>query len=116
MNEHKSGINPGFLAKHTLRLTGLNQSNAALISDALEEMPCMDSIKLSIPKQTVKLAYDASRHDIDEMIAIINQYGVSLNTGWWSRTKLSWQRQIDQNIQDNSKHEAHCCNKLPPRK
>ncbi|MDF0534671.1 hypothetical protein PY479_10350 [Shewanella sp. A32] len=116
MNEHHSNVNPGFLTTHTLQLSGLNQQNTILIVRELEELPYMDSVTLNEAKQTIKLAYDASHHDIDEMIAIIKKYGAALFNSWWSRTKLGWQRQIDQNIKDNANLEAHCCNKMPPRK
>jgi len=113
MSEHREGINPGFLAKHELSLCGLNEDNAKLIITELDSLPCMDRVELNHSKQTLKLAYDASHHSIDEMIAVVEKHGASIKDSWWSRTKLGWQRQTDENIKDNATHEPHCCNKMP---
>lgn len=113
MSEHRPGINPGYLAKHSLNVSGLNDSNASAIVAELDALPCMDAVELYKEKRLLKIAYDASHNSIDEMIKIIQKYGVAVEDSWWSRTKLGWQRQIDQNIQDNAKHKPHCCNKAP---
>ena len=114
MSEHRPGVNPGFLTKHTLSLLGVNESNAKAITGELDGLPCVDRVWLNRTKGTLKIAYDGSHLNIDEMIAIVEKHGAAIKENWWSRTKLSWQRQTDQNIKDNAKHEAHCCNKVPP--
>ena len=114
MAEHRLGINPGFLTKHSLSLRGVNESNAKAITEELDGLPCVDRVWLSTTKGTLKIAYDASHHNIDEMIAIVEKHGAAIKNNWWSRTKLGWQRQTDENIKDNARHEAHCCNKMPP--
>ena len=114
MSEHRSGINPGFLAKHSLSLRGVNESNAQIIAEELDELPSVDGVWLNERKQTLKIAYEASHHNIDEMIAIVEKHGAAIKDNWWSRTRVGWQRQIDENIKDNARHEAHCCNKIPP--
>ena len=113
MNKHRTGVNPGFLAKHKLTLTGLNASNAKAIFSEIDNLPVVDRVWMNEGKQTIKIAYDASYHDIDEMIGIIQKHDVEISDSWWMRTKLGWQRQTDQNIKDNSIHEANCCNKMP---
>ena len=113
MSRHREGINPGFLTKHRLVLRDLNNTNASQIITDLDQLPCMDGIWLNVKKQALKLAYDASHHNIDDMIGIIEQHGATVKKTWWSRVKLSWQRQIDQNIKDNAKHQPHCCSKSP---
>ena len=88
----------------------MNESNAQIIAEELDELPCVDGVWLNERKQTLKIAYDASHHNIDEMIAIVEKHGAAIK----SRTRVGWQRQIDENIKDNARHEAHCCNKIPP--
>ncbi|MDF1644977.1 MAG: hypothetical protein P1U80_12430 [Pseudomonadales bacterium] len=114
MTEHRLGINPGFMAKHTLTLSGLNQSNKQSIVSEIDQLPCVDDVSLNEDKQTLRVAYDASHHNIDEMIAIVEKHGGVIKDSWWSRTKLGWQRQTDDNIKENAKHEAACCSKMPP--
>lgn len=113
MSEHRLGINPGFLTTHALGLCGLNEVNTQSITEELNNLPCVDAVFLNQKMQIIKIAYDASHHNIDEILAIIESGGAMLKDSWWSRTKMSWQRQTDENIRDNAKHVAHCCNKMP---
>lgn len=113
MNKHRIGVNPGFLAKHKLALRGLNPANAKAIFSEIDQLPAVDSVSIDEEKQTIKIAYDASHHNIDEIIGIIKEQDVEISDGWWARTRLGWQRQTDQNIKDNSTHVASCCNKVP---
>jgi cation transport ATPase len=93
----------------------VNESNAHAITVELDGLPCVDGVSLNRTKETLKIAYDASHHNIDEMIAIVEKHGAAIKDSWFSRTRLGWQRQTDGNIKDNARHEAHCCNKMPPR-
>lgn len=113
MTKHRIGVNPGFVTKHTLALDGLNDVNVKAIFSEIDNLPAVDGVWVNEEKQTVKIAYDASRHDIDEMIGIIQKHDAEISDSWWTKTKLGWQRQTDQNIRDNSTHVASCCNKAP---
>jgi hypothetical protein len=64
MSEHRTGINPGFLIKHTISLSGLNESNVAVITTELDHLPYVDSVCIGRDKQTIKIAYDASHHGV----------------------------------------------------
>ena len=113
MSEHRVGVNPGFLAKHTLNLAGLSTAEGRLLVEELDELPGVDGVWLNEEKGRLKIAYDASKHNIDEVIACINRHGASLKAGWWDRLKLDWQRQTDQNLKDNANYKPHCCSKDP---
>ncbi len=113
MSQHQEGINPGFETSHTLSLDGLNAQNATQIAEGLEALPWVDHVQLKVGKQSLKISYEASHHNIDEVIAVIEQHGAAIKDSWWSRTRLGWQRQTDENIKDNARHEPHCCNKIP---
>ena len=114
MAAHRPGVNPGFLTKHTLRLEHVNQANGSCLVNELDALSGVDGVWLNERKKTLKIAYDASRHNVDEVIGILRKHGATVSDSWWSRVKLGWQRQTDQNIRDNAAHVAHCCNK-PPR-
>lgn len=113
MKKHRKGVNPGFLAKHKLALSGLNSSNVKSISAEIDKLWAVDGVLIDEEKQTIKVAYDASHHDIDEMIDIIRKHDAEIDSSRWTRYKLGWQRQTDRNIKDNSTHVASCCNKAP---
>lgn len=114
MTEHRLGINPGFLTKHTLSLSDTANSDFNAIMAEIDELPCVDMVRFDKRKRHLKIAYDASNHNIDEMIAIVERHGVAIKDSWWSRIKLGWQRQSDENIKENAHHEAACCSKMPP--
>ena len=73
----------------------------------------VDGVWLDLEKYTIKVAYDGSLHDIDAMLEILQRHGAQVSPGWWNQFKLRRARETDQNIKDNAKHEAHCCNKTP---
>ncbi len=113
MTEHREGVDPGFLITHKLALTSLTASNTNRLYRELEELPGVDAVSVDESGQSLKIAYDASHQDIDHIIQVIEQQGAKVRSGWWSRIKLSWQRQTDRNIKDNFTHEAQCCSKVP---
>jgi hypothetical protein len=113
MTKHRLGINPGFLTKHKLGLVGLEQTNSSEMITEIDSLPWVDDVRLNTNKQTLNIAYEASLHNIDELLVIVEKHGASIKDSWWSQTKLGWQRQTDENIKNNAKHEPHCCNKAP---
>lgn len=114
MSKHRAGVHEGFLAKHKLKLMNLNSVNAKKILEEIDEMTGVDGVWADLGRSVIKIAYDASHHDIDEMIGVIRKHEADVSEDWWNQWKLRWDRQIDQNIQDNANHHPHCCNKLPP--
>ncbi len=113
MAGHKASIHPGFITKYTLKLTELNSSNFEGVVAEFDELPGIDRVRVNGKRNAINIAYDASQHNIDEMIRIVEKHGFSIKDSWWVRVRLNWQRILDQNIKDNSNHEAHCCNKSP---
>jgi len=113
MTEHRQGVDPGFLIKHRLNLAGTGLADIGALVAEIDELPCVDQVQFDKGKQQLKIAYDASHHNIDEMIGIVEKYGGVLKDSWWNRARLNWQRQTDENIRNNATHEAHCCSKPP---
>ena len=113
MARHRAGIDPGFLTSNTLDLCGATPDMLTSIGTELEQLPYVDHVSTDGKRQKLKIAYEASRHSIDEIIEIVTKHGASTSNSWWSRTKLDWARQIDRNIRENAEHEPHCCNKIP---
>lgn len=113
MSTHRAGVNAGYLIKHKLKLTGLTDDNAKLICDEINQIIGVDSVSIDRDKHTIKLAYDASIHDIDEMRSIIQKHKADLSPDFWNQLKLNWDRGTDNNIKENAAHEPFCCNKIP---
>lgn len=116
MSKHRPGINEGFLTKHKLKLVSLSAGNAEAIRSEIDAMFGVDGVWVDLDTGTIKVAYDGSLHDVDEMLDIVRKHGADVSPDWWNQFKLRRDREIDQNIKDNAKHEPHCCNKMPPRR
>ena len=113
MSRHKATIDPGFLIKHRIRCCGLDDAAASQLKAALEDLLWVDQVNVKAAGQTLIVAYDASNHSIDDVIAIVEQHGGSVSDHWWSQLRLQWQRQTDLNIHNNARHVPHCCSKSP---
>jgi len=113
MSEHRPGVREGFLTKHKLKLIDLTAENAEKIRSEIDAMISVDGVWIDLEKSIIKIAYDASRHGIDEMLEVIQKHGADVSPDWWNQWKLSWDRDTDQNIKDNANHEPHCCSKMP---
>lgn len=116
MSKHRPGIHEGFLIKHKLKLEGLVVENVEAIQSEIDALIGVDGVWLDLEKHTIKIAYDGSVRDIDEMLEILLRHGAQVSPDWWNQFKLRRDREADQNIKDNAKHEPHCCNKIPPRR
>ena len=115
MKQYSKAFTPGFLTKHSLRLTGFEGVDAQVIESDLGEIAGIESVSLRVQASSLTVRYDASQVNIDDVILTLNNYGVVPFDSWWRRLKISWQRQMDRNVADSAKHEAHCCNKAPRR-
>lgn len=115
MNQHSKAITPGFLTKYSLPLVGLDEEQVEIIERDINELTGVDRVSVHTQGSTLIVRYDASLISIDDVILTLNDYGLLLDDNWWGRIKLRWQRQIDSNIADSAKHEAHCCNQVPKR-
>jgi hypothetical protein len=113
MSEHKPGVKEGFLVKHKLKLKHLTEDSSEKIQSEIDGMISVDGVWTDLKKQTIKLAYDASHHNIGEMINIIEKHGAEISKDWWTRLKLGWAEDTDNNVKENANHEPHCCSKMP---
>lgn len=116
MTVSNSGINKAFVVSRKVKLTGLTSSNAAKIESEFNETIGVDSFCLRIESMYMKVSYDASLTDMDSLLKTLGIYNVFPYSGWWTRYKLKWDRQVDLNIKNNVKHQPHCCNKPPQGK
>lgn len=115
MSKPRLEIREEFLIKHTLKLTHLTAENAELIRSEIDVMISIDGVWIDLDKSTIKIAYDASQQNIDEMLEVIQKYGANISSDCWNQWKLNWDRYIDENIKNNAASNPHCCNKSPVR-
>jgi hypothetical protein len=113
MSKHRPGVREGFLVTHKLKLDNLSAENAEQIRADIDAMISIDGVWIDLDQSTIKIAYDASHHDIDEMRDIIRRHGAEISPDWWNQWKLSWDRQTDSNVRHNAELEPSCCSKIP---
>ena len=116
MDRHRIGVNEAFLVKHRLKLTGLSQQNVEQARYKIENTRGIDSIELRVDISMMSVSYDASITSISSIFDLLQSESIEPAPDWWNQLKLSWDKQIDQNVRDNAKHVPHCCNKPPQRK
>ncbi|NRP27328.1 hypothetical protein XMD420_000931 [Marinobacterium sp. xm-d-420] len=113
MDTHKAGINEAFLVKRKLKLTGMTQQSVELAKQEVESIRGLDMVDLSVKSGRLLVSYDASITSISAILNILQSHDIKPASDWWNRLKLSWDKQIDQNIRDNARHVPHCCSKPP---
>ncbi|CAI8225912.1 MAG: Uncharacterised protein [Marinobacterium sp. xm-d-530] len=114
MDTHKVGINEAFLVKRKLKLTGMTQQSVELAKREVESIRGVDMVDLGVKNGSLSVSYDASIASISAILDILESHDIKPESDWWNRLKLSWDKQIDQNVRDNAKHVPHCCSKPPP--
>ncbi len=113
MKTHNPEINPGYLVRHSLRMRRCDPQEAQMARTELEQLPGMDQVIFDPSTRTLRIAYDGSRHKIDELLEIAGQHGLRPRKGLWTRVRLGMARNVDQNVWDNAGYHPTCCNKPP---
>ncbi len=116
MSDPKPGVHAGFLVKRKLKLAGLKAEQLAELEGQLDNIIGVDQVQLQTTPMQMRVAYDASQTDMNTLLHVLAEAGVEPDSGWWTQFKLNWDRQIDENIKANAKHQPHCCSKPPPGK
>lgn len=104
-------LNAEFILKRRLKLVQAVPNNAAL-QLKLEALEGMAAVTWQ-GECKLELRYDASQLQLDQIIAVLTQSGVTLQQGRLARMRLNWYRMTDRNTWDSSRHVPHCCNKSP---
>ena len=51
---------------------------------------------------------------IDGIEEVIRKHGADVHDDWWTHTKESYYKFVDQNVKDNAAHKPWSCHKVPP--
>ena len=97
-----------------LKLTGMTLQSVELAKLEVGSIRGVDMEDLSVKSGRLSVSYDASVTSISAILEILESHDIKPACDWWSRVKLSWDKQIDQNVRDNAKHVPHWCSKPPP--
>lgn len=110
-NPTETQLNTEFILKRRLKLQKPAPDQQALKAE-LEALTGMAAVQWQNERQ-LQLRYDASQLQVDQVIELFGQSGLSLQQGRLARLRLNWYRMTDRNTWDSSRHVPHCCNKSP---
>ena len=109
MTEHRLGVSENYLVKRKLVLEADAVNVIELAIAAIDGLYGLDRVDFDVQKGVLKMAYDASRLDIEQIESILNTHQIPLKKGWWQKRRLKQYRFVDQNIKENRNREPWCC-------
>ncbi|AJQ97454.1 hypothetical protein [Gynuella sunshinyii] len=109
MTEHRLGVSENYLVKRKLVLDAHTNQDVQPAIAEIDKLYGLDKVDYDTEKCVLKLAYDGTRLDIEQIEAILEVHQITLKKGWWQKRRLKQYRFVDQNIRDNQKREPWCC-------
>ena len=82
MITHREGVNPGFLTRFSFSLQRVDQAMAQKAADEIDRLPGIDRAWLEANKARLKVAYDGSVQNVDQILAVVEKHGVGIKTNW----------------------------------
>jgi len=116
INKHRLGVSEINLVTRNLKIKISPSSNIKDAWHEINEIYGLDEISFDESSGVLKLAYDASRVNLDEIEAVLLKYSVDISHDWWTTFKEDYYKFVDQNIKDNAKHDPWSCHQKSPRK
>jgi len=100
--------------ERTIRVTGMTCGGCEqTIQKGLKALPGIHQVRADHHGGRVKVTYDLSFTQLQEVEHKLTQLGYSPNDGFGARIKRNWVRYTEQNKKDNLAHQGHCCSKPP---
>ncbi len=90
------------------------ENSDALVSE-IDKVFGIDEVSYNIKNGEIHLAYDATHIDLDGIEEVIRKHGADLHDDWWTHTKESYYKFVDQNVKDNAKHKPWSCHQVPTK-
>ncbi|WP_299975578.1 cation transporter [uncultured Pseudoteredinibacter sp.] len=114
--QHKPGVNENSLMVRNLKLEGDVRDNQQMIVEEIEQLLGVDAVAIDASENLLKVAYDATKRQLDEIEEIVRKYECDIADDWWTHIKEGYYKFVDQNVKDNANHEAWSCHKRPSGK
>ncbi|QUM75686.1 cation transporter [Moritella sp. 24] len=111
--QHRPDVNEANLVTRNLRLSNVVNRNELI--NEIDQLTGIDDVSYKDEENKIYLAYDASNLCLDDIEDIIRKHGTDIHDDWWTHTKQSFYKFVDQNVKDNAEHTAICCHKPPLR-
>ncbi len=82
--------------------------------EKIDQLFGIDEVSYNIKEGEIHLAYDAANINLDGIEEVIRKHGADVHDDWWTHTKESYYKFVDQNVKDNAAHKPWSCHKVPP--
>ncbi|MCG9720942.1 cation transporter [Shewanella sp. Isolate7] len=112
--DHRVGVREQNLVIRNLKLSNVTQDNCDALIAEIDDLFGIDEVSYNIRTGEIHLAYDATHIDLDGVEKVLKQHGADLHNDWWTHTKESYYKFVDQNIKDNAEHKPWSCHQVPP--
>ncbi|NIB39733.1 cation transporter [Pseudomaricurvus alkylphenolicus] len=112
--QHKVGVNEDSLMVRHLKLEGPVLEHHQLIAQEIEKLLGVDAVSVDPSESLLKVAYDATKRELNEIEEIIRKHECDIADDWWTHFKEGYYKFVDQNVKDNASHEPWSCHKRPP--
>ncbi|EPZ8235384.1 hypothetical protein [Vibrio diazotrophicus] len=113
--DHRVGVREQNLVVRNLRLSNVTQINCDALIEEIDRVFGIDEVSYNIKDGEIHLAYDAVNINLDGIEELIKKHGADVHDDWWTKTKDSYYKFVDQNVRDNAKHEPWSCHSIPPK-
>ncbi len=112
--QHNAGVNGSSLMMRNLKLEGPVDEKRKLIAEEINQLLGVDSVSIDASESLLKVIYDATKRQLDEVEDIVRKYECDIADDWWTHFKEGYYKFVDQNVKDNASHEPWSCHKRPP--
>lgn len=112
--EHRVGVNEDNLVVRTVKLAKITPQNKGDILTKIDEAFGVDAVSFDDNKNELKVAYDATHINLEDIEVIIKGFGGDVADSWWNHIKEDYYKFVDQNVKDNAQHKPWSCHKSPP--
>ncbi|TPH12073.1 cation transporter [Litorilituus lipolyticus] len=112
--DHRVGVREKNLVIRNLKLHKVTEENSDALVEEIEHLFGIDEVSYNIKEGEIHLAYDAVNLDLEGIEQVIRKHNADIHDDWWTHTKESYYKFVDQNVKDNDAHKPWSCHKTPP--
>jgi len=111
--DHRVGVQEANLVVRHLKLININDEKQKEIVAEIDQTFGIDNVSFDQNSQTINLAYDATRCNLDGLEEIISKNGAEVAHDLWTHFKESYYKFVDENVKDNAQHQPMSCHTKP---
>lgn len=108
-SEHRLGVSEANLVRRSLKLKPCERDKVDAAVADIDQVFGVDRVSFDESSSKLSVAYDATRLCLDCIEEALDNNGVEMSDGWWTRFKENHYKFVDQNVKDNANQEPWSC-------